>query len=348
MPALVRRMDEVTIPSSLNCVLASTGGSSDEPLARRAVERGIKRYIATRHERVDTFVDRHFSLSGAVRLNRAALGWDIVRAPLNLSLAAPQAGLRLAGLGARRAGADRLAQRLTSVHLQRRTDVARELDWHLHAELLELPYDDGTRVFQRDALAEAILADPELTGTLRMRLERITARSIDQHWRDTLTQAMAEYTGSRTAAAEMTTALVSLSGGALALNKLTPGALSLGPALAATLAQQAAVASFPLGASLGGLWYGWFPVAPPVALVAGLTGGLVAGAVLVASLAGVVADPVQRRLGLHQRRLHRLLEGMQRQLLDPAAPAYAAHDHYVARLLDMLDLLGAAYRLALR
>ena len=48
--------------------------------------------------------------------------------------------------------------------------------------------------------------------------------------------------------------LLSLGTGALALKQLTPGAIALGPALAAMLAQQAAVIGFPLGVGLGGLW----------------------------------------------------------------------------------------------
>jgi len=315
-------------------------------LARAVVDSAVRRYIATRRPRVVPFVDAHFSLPGALQLHRAALGWDIARAPLNLSLAAPQAGMRLIGAGARKLGASRLGQRLERVRLQRQTDVARELAWYLHSELLELPYDDGRHAYRRDALAETILAEPRLTAALHRRLEAIAARGGDPGWRDSLARAMAEYTGSRAAASEVTTALVTLSSGALALNKLTPGALSLGPALAATLAQQAAVASFPLGAGLGAWWYGMFPVSPPAALVAGLSGGLMAGAVLVASFAGIVADPVQRRFGLHQRRLNRMLDAMQRQLLQADAPGFVAHDHYVARLLDLFDLISAAYRIA--
>jgi hypothetical protein len=96
------------------------------------------------------------------------------------------------------------------------------------------------------------------------------------------------------------------------------------------------------------LWYAAFPAAPSAVLMAGLTGGLMAGASVVAAFAGIVADPVQRRLGLHQRRLHRLLDALHRQLLDPQAPGFAVHDHYVARLLDLFDLVGTAYRLTAR
>ena len=160
--------------------------------------------------------------------------------------------------------------------------------------------------------------------------------------------AVADYAGTRTAAAEITTALLSLGTGAAAMSKLTPGAMTLGPALAAMLAQQAAVASFPLGGALGSLWYAAFPAAPSAVLVAGLTGGLVASVAVGAAFAGIIADPVQRQLGLHQRRLRRLLGALEQQLLDPGAPGFAGHDYYVARLLDLFDLVAAAYRLAVR
>jgi len=86
-------------------------------------------------------------------------------------------------------------------------------------------------------------------------------------------------------------------------------------------------------------------VAPSVALVSGLTGGLLLGAAAVAAFAGLVTDPVQRRLGLHQRRLLRLVDALERQTADPSAPAYAVHDHYAARVLDLFDWLACAHRL---
>jgi hypothetical protein len=41
-----------------------------------------------------------------------------------------------------------------------------------------------------------------------------------------------------------------------------------------------------------------------------------------------------------------MIDAMEREMLDPAAPGYAVHDRYVARLLDVFDLITAAYRLA--
>jgi hypothetical protein len=115
----------------------------------------------------------------------------------------------------------------------------------------------------------------------------------------------------------------------------------------AALAQQAAVASFPLGAGVVSLWYGIFPAATSPLLVGGVTGGLLAVSSIAAAFAGILADPVQRKLGLHQRRLHRLIDALERQWnAEREEAGFVGRDPYVARLLDLFDLLGSAYRLA--
>nr|WP_294544124.1 DUF6635 family protein [uncultured Rhodopila sp.] len=317
---------------------------TNKPLARQIVDAGIRRYFADRRGMVGSFVTRNFSLAGSLKLHRRAVGWDIARAPFNLTMAVPQIGLLLAGRAASKLGAHRAGKRLSKMRLTVDTAVNRELTWRLHTELLELPFRDGGRVSAKDALAETILADPRVAAAIAPALEAIGAHGEDPALRRRLENAMTEYARTRAAATEITTAMLTLSAGALAVQKVTPGAVTLGPILAAVIAQQSAVASFPMGAALGSVWYGLFPAAAPAILVGTLTGGLVAASTLVSAFAGVVADPVQRRLGLHQLRLRRMLDALERQMADPRAPGFAVHDHYVARLLDLFDLAGALVR----
>ncbi len=313
--------------------------------ARAAVAAGARRYFEQRRRRVQPFIDRHFSWRGTLAIHREALGWDIARAPLNLSLAGPQVAARLGAMAADRLGAPRLARALRRPLLLE-TAVARRIEWLVRTELLELPFQQGPRAFTRDALAEAILAEPVLTEAIAGLLAEIGDAAQDPAFRARLAHALAEYGISRSAAAEVTTGLVSLSGGAIGLHKLTPGAAALGTTLAGIMAQQTAVASFPLGAWLGGVWYGLFPALPSAGLIAASTGGLILTAASLAAFAGVVADPVQRATGLHRRRLLRMIGTLERQFFDPAAPGFAVHDQYVARLLDVFDLIGTAVRLA--
>ncbi|HEX4261039.1 MAG TPA: DUF6635 family protein [Acetobacteraceae bacterium] len=317
----------------------------DRGRAVRIVAAGTTRYFAARRAAVGPFVDRHFAWPGTLRLHRAALGWDVLRAPANIALGLPQMALHLASVAAGRAGAPRAARALDR-RLLLGTAVSREVEWLVWTELLDVPFRQDGRLHEHDALAEAILAEAAAEPDVAATLAAIVEAGGDAAFRARLAAAVETYAGSRAAAAEITTALVSLGAGAVALKQLTPGVVALGPGLAAAVAQQAAVASFPLGAGLGGVWYSLFPAAPSAALIAGLTAGLMGAAAFFTAFTGVITDPLQRRLGLHQRRLARLVAALERQMGDPAAPAYALRDHYVARVVDLLDLLGTAWRLA--
>ena len=316
-------------------------------LAREIVRDAMRRYFAERRERIGPFIDRHFSLRGTTRLHRRAVGWDLLKAPANLFLAVPNVGAKLAAAGLEKVGAARPAQRLREARLLFETAVGREVEWLVMTELLELPFAQGKdRVSRRDALAETVLADPRVEARAREVLAAIGRRADEAGFRERLEATLSAYTDTRSAAAEIATALLTLGGGAATVHQVTPGAMTLGPALAAAIAQQTAIASFPLGQTLGGLWYAAFPAAASPALVAGLTGGLMVGAAALSAFAGILTDPVQRRLGLHRRRLERLVDALEREWIEGHGGTFTVRDHYVARLVDLFDLLATAWRLA--
>lgn len=293
---------------------------------RAAIAAAARGYFEARRARIGPFVDRWFSARGALKLHRKALGWDLARAPANVVLAPVHVLARLGAGAADAAGRRRSAGWLRSRRLMFETEVMREVRRLVLADLLELPAEGHAG----DALAEAIATDPEVRRLLG------AAPKLDA--------ALADYAGARSAVAEMTAALATMGAGAAALHQLTPGALTLGPALAAAMAQSAAISAFPLGAAAGSVWYSFAPAAASPALVAGATAGLMAGAALVAAFAGVIADPAQRALGIHQRRLRRLVDAMEREFLDGEGGGFAAREHYVARLFDVMDAGAAALR----
>lgn len=320
--------------------------SLDGTTARRIVADAAARYAADRRREVRPFVDRHFSLDGSLRLHRRAIGWDVVRMPVNLALAVPVLGARTGAALLRRMGAHTAADRIGNGSWFLQTEVAREVDWLVHTELLALPCARDGRRAERDAFAEAVLADPRVVAAVAAVADALARRGDDPGLRSQLEGMLAAYTDSRTAAADIATALVALGAGAAALHKFTPSALSLGPAIAAGLAQSSAVSAFPLGTTLGGMWYAAFPATASTALVAGVTGGVIVAAAALSAFAGVIADPVQRRLGLHERRLERLVDAVGQALGGDGAARLPVKDHYVARLLDLFELLRAAWHMA--
>ena len=318
----------------------------DEHVARRIVADGFARYLMAARERIGPFVDEHFSFSGARALHRQAVGRDLLRAPANLLLAIPQFTLMCGSTLARRAGWQPSADWMGDRRLVMVTDVARELDWLVRTEVLQLPYRQGAREATRDALTEAVFADPRIETASRAVLEAIGQRSDDPGFRSDLERKLAVYTGSRDAAAEITSAIVGTAVGVIAFKELMPGVLSLGPAVAGAAAQSAAIAGFPLGATLGGLWYGAFPATAGTATTIAFTGAVALIAAPISAFAGLVADPVQRRLGLHQRRLGRLIDAIERDLKGDGPGQFEVRDHYVMRIVDFAEALRFCWRLA--
>jgi len=130
-----------------------------QKLTDTIVRDAAHRYIASRRERIDAFVDCHFTLAGSLALHRRAIGWDLLRAPANLFLAGPALAVKLAEWTARRAGCARLSAWLARRNLLLETDVAREIEWLVATELLEIPFHRRGRAAYRDSIAEMILAD---------------------------------------------------------------------------------------------------------------------------------------------------------------------------------------------
>jgi hypothetical protein len=314
---------------------------AEQALAHAIVRDAARRYIASRRDRIDIFVDRHFTLIGSLALHRRALGWDLVRAPINLFLTAPALAVTLLSRMAQRLGWERLSAWLGERHVLLATDLSREIAWLVTTELFELPCAQKERVTTRDALAEAILADPRA-------MRRLAARDrteIDPQLRHRLLAAIEGYCGTRAAVAEITTGAVATGFGALAVKQATPGLVTLGSALATALAQQSAIAAFPLGAWLGSIWYGWYPATASLGLLSATIGGALAGGAVLAAYSGILTDPLQRGLGLHRRRLLRLVQELESVLCDDRDRPVTLRDHYVARLLDLFDYAAMLWRL---
>lgn len=309
---------------------------------RKAVVTAARRYFEARRARIPDFARSTFSAGAALRLHRRAIGWDLARAPANIALAPVHVAARAAGGLANATGMKSAARWLRTRRVLMETAVAREVRRRVMVELLELPWEDAGGVSPGDALAEAILAAPEVRALFEGALGAEVGadrRKISAE----IERSLAEYAGVRSAVADMTTAATTLGVGAVMFHKATPGMLTLGPAVAAAYAHSAAVAAFPLGATAGSVWYAVFPVAASPALIVGATTGLVAAAAVLATFAGVLADPLQRALGIHQRRLGHLIDVLERQFVEGEAAGFAAREHYVARILDLLDIaVGAA------
>lgn len=313
--------------------LASTADQSGSPI-------GFE-YFETRRAKVDGFVARHFTWPGTLRLHGAALGWDILRAPLNALLSPVLVLSHIAAYLCRRAGWRGGADWLTRRRILLRTSVARQVEALIVTDLLELPLDEGAAARDPSALARAVLAAPQFREMIRSRSNVDEAVALGRR----IAGALGDYASTRSAVAEMTTTLCVLLVGALAFQALTPGMISMAPDVADAMARRTAIAEFPLGQTMGGMWYGVFGAGASPWLVSATVAGLVMIGSVVAAFAGVLADPVQSRLGIHRRRLGRLLDTLEVEFLGRGDKPFVAREHFYARFLDLWDAAASAFRI---
>lgn len=264
------------------------------------------RPLTRRETAVRGFVRARFGLRGTVALHRAALGWDLLRAPLNVSLSPVFLLIKLLAALLGWCGAGRAAAFLRSRQIFLRSDVGRRLE----RDLAELVAD-----LQRQGLGPD--APPELVRA-----------------------AIAAQAETRNAVSEITTSALVLLGGLVLFHRATPGVMALAGPVAEMRAKAQAVGDFALGRWAGQLWYGLFPTSLSLAEVA-LTGAVLAVlASLVTTFAGLIADPLQVWTGLHRRRLMRMLDRLDRH----EAPAALEREHLLARFGDLGDLAAALWR----
>ncbi|MEM7250222.1 MAG: DUF6635 family protein [Pseudomonadota bacterium] len=302
-------------------------------VAEQSAEIAVARYIEDCRGRIEPFVRHHFCWPGLVRVQRVALGWDLLRAPANVMLAVPAFILLLLSVALSRIGLERAARGLLRIRLGFTTAQERWIQSRIKTELLALGTDqnDWRGLLRGEAFAS-------LDGEPRQRLENAL---VEPHFVASMHALVSGYAATRRAASDLTTALAIGVVGWLAFGQFTPGSLSSGQVVAADVSRRMAIADFPFGDFLGGAFYAVF--APSVSMGTVVVSIAVVSVALstLSAFAGLVADPIQARLGLHRRRLLRWLAVYERRLLATARGDFRPWDPYVARLIDLMDAIKA-------
>lgn len=321
----------------------SSSKPEQKALVEQAVENGTRRYIQSRRDMIERFVERNYSFSGALELNKKAFGLDMLKTPANILWTPPYFLLSGTGRLMKKLTKDKVGQGLSTLPAGFQTDVEKEVVWRLHSQLLELPYREGDREgdreFKDNRLFEMILAEESLTSIFEPGLKALAALEGDEAGKARLESNLTAYVDSRKAAAELSSAMISMAAGYVANKSINFGAMGLGSAVATSLAHHAAVSSFVFGNTLGSMYYSVFSVTVSKTAVALSTGGIAVALGIIASYTGVVTDPLQKSLGLHQKKLHKIIDALEQQLLGDDENAVSFKDGYVARVMDVADIM---------
>ncbi len=297
-----------------------------------AFERGVQRYFDFCSRRVPEFSRRHFQYPGAWRSNRAAFGFDLVKMPFNLLWAPCYVMLQILAHGCRLARWWQLARALQTVPAGFTTRVQMRIRdliyWELLAQRGSTPTETLLAFTGREV--EAVFLD--LHGPFDRRHLRRALKPV-------LKDALQQYAITRTASADISNTVISSVAGAIALKKFTPGGFALGVILAASYAKYAAAGDFIFGRTLGNMYYQLFPPSPSFAVLALSTVLVMCGLAVVAAFSGLLTDPLQHLLGIHQYRLRKLIRHLRTDFKRREDTSFRPKDPYLARVLELFDTL---------
>ena len=314
----------------------------DNTLIKKSIDKAIIKYIKSRKQKIPTFVKKNFLFKGAFKINKKAMGKDLIKGPFNIFWSLPYTGFKISSAVMRKIGIKKIPSLLDKLPHGFETKVQQEIKWLIYTELLEIPYSQKDRSSKKDVLFEYILNQAEISVLFVKPLSEIKAKSKDPRFRNLLEDNLQEYASSRTAVADLSGSIISLAIGSSVFKKMTPGAMATGGAIATSIAQNAAISNFFLGSTLGSIYYSVFPVTASMGLLVASIGSIMAALSIVTSFIGIITDPIQVGLGIHQRRLRKFVDAIEMELKDKSDVKYQLKDRYVARILDLLDIIKTA------
>ena len=299
---------------------------------QQAIERGTRSYFDQCREALPGFIDRHFRYPGAIQTNRVAIGWDMLRAPINLFWAPLYALVSILRFVLGRIGG---MQSLVGLLQRFPTGFTTQVQSNISELVLTdlLHQDSPERSLQYYIVAELqqLYEQHEQTELDTERFHALTEPVIEE--------ALTQYRVTRTASADITNTLSCTVLGAFAFQKFTPGGIGIALMSTSIISTKLAAQDFIFGEALGEVYYGMFPPEPTLGLTLGVSAGVLATLAAFAALSGIISDPIQAALGLHRYRLQKMLNHMEQDFLERSGNSFRPKDQYVARILETFDLI---------
>ena len=335
--------EKIADDTQFNCNYMDTLIKNDTHAAvESAFNRAIRNYIDSRRKKIPDFVQTHFSFSGAVKINRKAFGKDLIKAPVNMAWALPYTAVQVTFALLTKVGLKKIDKLMQKIPAGLKTSVQEEINFLIFTQLLELPYGKDRGRDVTDALLAEILDQPEVKSLFQDQLAMIMSQSQKEGFKESLEKRLKEYSQSRNAVSEIAGNIIAVATGAGMMGKMTPGGISFGTVLAATIAQQSAISGFFMGPAIGSLYYGIFPASASMGLAVASTSTVLATLAIFSAFSGMITDPIQARLGIHEKRLNRLIDSLENTLMDKGDSDLKLRGKYLARVFDLLDLLKTA------
>ena len=275
-----------------------------------SLEDCIDRYIAERRSLIGPFVDRHFSLKDTIASQKRSLLIDLFCYPINTLWAIPYMFVKKTGDSLGKLGWTTAHSLLSLVPSGMKRRSQKELATSIRNEILEWPTVRYPGTEHRHVLLQ-ILKDEE-HGALFLASSEFSSRfalAVAD-----INRLIESHSANRSLASDLVGSFLTLATGWWMFGDHSLGIDGIGERLASKRAKDNAASSFFLGSGIGSMFYAVFPPKPSLWDIVLATAAVGLLLTICGMLIGVFADPILKRLGLHQRQLHVLLDDIEDRL----------------------------------
>lgn len=297
-----------------------------------AIERGAERYFRECESAIERFSQDHFLYPGTWHINKRAFGWDLAKMPANLIWTPFYVLMQVIGFACLKLKLNTISDKISHLPSGLNTQVQAHVRNLIYTELLGSPSHPQSCSLYRFISEEII----QVAGSIPSHLE---PSYFDQTLQRLIKQTLEQYSITRISSADIANTMISTAAGALVFKQFTPGGLGLGIVLASIIAKASLSADFIFGATLGHYYYALFPPEPSFGMIVLSTLSILLSLSIIAAFSGLLTDPIQHYLGIHQRRLRKMLKHMSQDFKQQSVGSFHPKDQYLARIMELFDAI---------
>lgn len=292
------------------------------------IDAAITQYFDDCRMRIPDFVAKNFGIFGTFKIHKNAIGRDLILAPLNVFLSIGLFITQLLAWLTEKLGLTSTANWLRNRNFLIPTKTSRYVQDLILEDLFLLSPN-------AHAKATTLEFDPKLK-----------ARLDDDRFQAHIRARLDDYASTRVATSEMAGSLGTIGIGAAGFHSFTPGLLSVVPLVAVAITNRIAASQFFFGERAGALWYSLFPKAASAPTLIGTAVALIVLSSLIVTFAGLFTDPLQVWTGVHEKRLNRLVDSFEAELMRRDS-RFPMRELFLARIFDISDSAASAAHLVL-
>jgi hypothetical protein len=276
-------------------------------IAILSLEECVDQYVTDCRNRVDSFVERHYSIQETIALQKQSLASDLLCHPVNALWAIPSLFLKKlievpVKLGWR-SGADLIGLLPTGL----KTRYQREMERLITRELLAWP----VTIEDQNTCPNGLLGYIERHNHLGPLLKSGVLLNDRLRELSDIRAIITAHSSSRSVILDAIATAATLATGWLVFGDHSLSISGIGEKLARDRAKDKAASTFIFGSSLGSAFYSVFPPNPSFWEIAGAT--LLVGLFITAIslLVGLLSDPCLKRIGFQHSQLNLLIDAVE-------------------------------------